>query len=115
MENSLGWQKVVEDLAGDEHVTRAELKEVTLWFPSLLMTRNHAHSLVKSMTDDEKARAFTKEGESSSEEEYEVTVIFNDEQEVHMFAPVVDAEGDKDLPIDVEALPDMPDIVKMEV
>ncbi|KAI5014953.1 hypothetical protein ZWY2020_056343 [Hordeum vulgare] len=53
MDNSLTWHMLVEDLATDDHVAHAELKEIVRWFPSLEMMRNHACGLVKAMTDGE--------------------------------------------------------------
>ena len=52
------------------------------------------------------------DNESADEEEVEVVVLSNDEpNEVQMVAPAVDAkEGDKNLPIIVEVLPDVPDV-----
>lgn len=63
---------------------------------------------------------------STGWEEPEVIVLSDDEPEVQMAAPVVPEpevqmvapvarEGDKHRPIDVDALPDVPDIVKKEV
>ena len=55
--------------------------------------------------------------ESSGEEEIEVVVLSDDEpDDVVMLPPVVAGnEGDRDLPIDVDLLPEVPDIVKKEV
>ena len=55
---------------------------------------------------------------SSGDEEVSVVVLSDDEEEdeIQMMAPVHNAnEGDRDLPIDVEVLPDVTDIVKQEV
>lgn len=58
MDRSIAWQRAVEDLARDDEAARAELKEISRWFPSLQMMLIHARGLVKVMTDDEKLRAF---------------------------------------------------------
>ena len=58
---------------------------------------------------------------SSGDEEVSVVVLSDDdeeeeEDEIQMVAPVHNGrEGDRDLPIDVEVLPDVPDIVKQEL
>ena len=57
---------------------------------------------------------------SSDDDEVSVIVLSDDEEEeeneIQMLAPVHNArEGDRDLPIDVEVLPDVPDIVKQEL
>ena len=58
---------------------------------------------------------------SSDTVEVSLVVLSDDEEEaeedeIQMVAPVHNArEGDRDLPIDVEVLPDVPDIVKQEV
>ena len=57
MDGSLGWQRAVEDLAGNDQAARAELQEIARWFPSIQMMRNHARGLIKAMTDDERHRA----------------------------------------------------------
>ena len=57
MDGSLGWQRAVEDLAGNDQAARAELQEIARWFPSIQMMRTHARGLIKVMTDDEKLRA----------------------------------------------------------
>ncbi|KAI4975849.1 hypothetical protein ZWY2020_049456 [Hordeum vulgare] len=58
MDQSIAWQKVVQDLAGDNQETREQLREITGWFPSIEMMRNHAHGLIKVMREDEKLHAF---------------------------------------------------------
>ncbi|KAI4981818.1 hypothetical protein ZWY2020_022310 [Hordeum vulgare] len=58
MDGRLGWQKVVEDLAGNHQHLRAQYGEIARWFPSVQMMRNHARGLVKVMTSAEKQRAF---------------------------------------------------------
>ena len=58
MEKSLGWQRAMMDLAGDDEGWRAQLTEVCGWFPSTEMLVNHARGLVKVLTDAEKKRAF---------------------------------------------------------
>ena len=57
------------------------------------------------------------DSESSGEEEIEVVVLSDDEpDDVVMLPPVVAGnEGDRELPIDVDLLPEVPDIVKQEV
>ena len=58
---------------------------------------------------------------SSDTVEVSLVVLSDDEEEaeedeIQMVAPVHNArEGDRDLPIDVEVLPDVPDIVKQEL
>ena len=58
---------------------------------------------------------------SSDTVEVSLVVLSDDEEEaeedeIQMVAPVHNArEGDRDLPIDVEVLPDVPDIVKKEL
>ncbi|KAI4984787.1 hypothetical protein ZWY2020_017417 [Hordeum vulgare] len=47
MDQSIAWQKAVQDLAGDNQEIREELREITGWFPSIEMTRNHARGLIK--------------------------------------------------------------------
>jgi hypothetical protein len=54
MDGSLGWQRAIEDLGGDDQAARAELKEIMRWFPSLQMMQNHARGLIKVMMEDEK-------------------------------------------------------------
>ena len=58
MERSLGWQRAMMDLAGDDEGWRAQLTEVCGWFPSTEMLVNHARGLVKVLTDAERKRAF---------------------------------------------------------
>ncbi|KAI5009371.1 hypothetical protein ZWY2020_011508 [Hordeum vulgare] len=53
MDASIGWQKVVQDLAGDNEEIREQLREITGWFPSIEMMRNHARGLIKVMREDE--------------------------------------------------------------
>ena len=57
MENSPAWQRVIDDLAGDDKAMRADLTEIGKWFPSCVMLRHHACGLLKVMTDDELDRA----------------------------------------------------------
>ncbi|KAI5009379.1 hypothetical protein ZWY2020_011516 [Hordeum vulgare] len=57
MDASIGWQKVVQDLAGDNEEIREQLREITGWFPSIEMMRNHARGLIKVMREGE-AHAF---------------------------------------------------------
>ncbi|KAI5007906.1 hypothetical protein ZWY2020_008954 [Hordeum vulgare] len=47
MDASIGWQKAVQDLAGDNDEIREQLREITGWFPSIKMMRNHARGLIK--------------------------------------------------------------------
>ena len=222
MDNHPAWQRMVDELAGDDEVARAELQEIGRWFPSVEMLANHARGLIDVMTDDEKRRALVDgpgtppanilrfamaetrsddprqrarwwmyrsattpqpqpdpkrvwsrmqrvqdmvlalpapaplvhiddddvslssdseyckvnsdndsgyRGDSDSSDSYassdtvEVSlVVLSDdkeeaeEDEIQMVAPVHNArEGDRDLPIDVEVLPDVPDIVKQEL
>ncbi|KAE8807781.1 hypothetical protein D1007_15941 [Hordeum vulgare] len=58
IDDSLGWQKAVEDLAGNNQQLRAQYREIARWFPSVQMMRNHARGLAKVMTVAEKQRAF---------------------------------------------------------
>ncbi|KAI5016804.1 hypothetical protein ZWY2020_028709 [Hordeum vulgare] len=58
MDASIGWQKAMQDLAGDNEEIREQLREITSWFPSIEMMRNHARGLIKVMREDEKVRAF---------------------------------------------------------
>ena len=51
MERSLGWQRAMMKLAGDDEGCRAQLTEVCGWFPSTEMLVNHARGLVKVLTD----------------------------------------------------------------
>ena len=56
------------------------------------------------------------DSESSGEEDIEVVVLSDDESDDVVMAPIVAGnEGDRDLPIDVDLLPEVPDIVKKEV
>ncbi|KAI4972389.1 hypothetical protein ZWY2020_003314 [Hordeum vulgare] len=57
MDASIGWQKAVQDLTADNEEIREQLREITGWFPSIEMMRNHAHGLIKVMREDEKVRA----------------------------------------------------------
>ncbi|KAI4983908.1 hypothetical protein ZWY2020_030253 [Hordeum vulgare] len=58
MDQSLGWQKAVEELAGNNQEMHTQYREILRWFPTVQMMRNHAHGLVKVMTTSEKQRAF---------------------------------------------------------
>ncbi|KAI4968200.1 hypothetical protein ZWY2020_005312 [Hordeum vulgare] len=58
MDQSIAWQKAVQDVAGDNQEIREQLCEITGWFPSIKMMRNHACGLIKVMREDEKLRAF---------------------------------------------------------
>ena len=58
MDASIGWRKAVQDLAGDNEEIREQLREITGWFPSIEMMRNHTRGLIKVMRQDEKLRAF---------------------------------------------------------
>ncbi|KAI4977584.1 hypothetical protein ZWY2020_059721 [Hordeum vulgare] len=58
MDDSLGWQKAVEELASNNQQLRAQYREIACWFPSVQMMRNHARGLLKVMTSAEKQRAF---------------------------------------------------------
>ena len=62
MDKTPAWQRVIEDLAGDDDALRADLKEIARWFPSGQMLLHHALGLVKVMTDDEKRRAMPAPG-----------------------------------------------------
>ncbi|KAE8782668.1 hypothetical protein D1007_43937 [Hordeum vulgare] len=57
MEQSLGWQKAIEDLVGNHVQIREQYREIARWFPSVQMMRNHARGFVKVMTEAEKLRA----------------------------------------------------------
>ncbi|KAI5013195.1 hypothetical protein ZWY2020_028149 [Hordeum vulgare] len=50
--------KAVQDLVGDNQEIREKLREITGWFPSIEMMRNHARGLIKVMREDEKLHAF---------------------------------------------------------
>ncbi|KAI5009131.1 hypothetical protein ZWY2020_010179 [Hordeum vulgare] len=50
MDQSIGWQKAVQDLADDNQEIREQLREITGWFPSIEMMRNHARGLIKIFT-----------------------------------------------------------------
>ena len=54
----MDWQLAIEELAGNNHELRAQYREITRWFPSTAMLRNHARGLVKVMTPAERQRAF---------------------------------------------------------
>ena len=58
MDQSIAWQKSVQDLAGNNQEIREQLREITGWFPSIEMMRNHARGLIKVMREDEKLCAF---------------------------------------------------------
>ncbi|KAE8815879.1 hypothetical protein D1007_06715 [Hordeum vulgare] len=58
MDQSIAWQKAVQDLAGNNQEIREQLCEIMGWFPSIEMMRNHARRLIKVMREDEKLRAF---------------------------------------------------------
>ncbi|KAE8771469.1 hypothetical protein D1007_56637 [Hordeum vulgare] len=58
MDQSITWQKAVQDLAGNNQKIREQLREITGWFPSIEMMRNYARGLIKVMREDEKLRAF---------------------------------------------------------
>ncbi|KAI4994776.1 hypothetical protein ZWY2020_034679 [Hordeum vulgare] len=58
MDQSIVSQKAVQDLAGDNQEILEQLHEITGWFPSIEMMRNHARGLIKVMREDEKLRAF---------------------------------------------------------
>ncbi|KAI5002220.1 hypothetical protein ZWY2020_026870 [Hordeum vulgare] len=58
MDQSIAWQKAVQDLAGDNQEICEQLREITGWFPSIEMMRNHARGLIKVMREDEKLCAF---------------------------------------------------------
>ncbi|KAI5000463.1 hypothetical protein ZWY2020_005052 [Hordeum vulgare] len=47
MDQSIAWQKAVQDLAGDNQEICEQLREITGLFPSIEMMRNHAHGLIK--------------------------------------------------------------------
>ncbi|KAI5011585.1 hypothetical protein ZWY2020_013722 [Hordeum vulgare] len=57
MDQSIAWQKVVQDLTGDNQEIREQLREITGWFPSVEMMQNHGCGLIKVMREDEKLRA----------------------------------------------------------
>ncbi|KAI5009624.1 hypothetical protein ZWY2020_011761 [Hordeum vulgare] len=57
MDQSIGWQKAMQDLADDNQEIREQLREITGWFPSIEMMQNHARGLIKVMREDEKLRA----------------------------------------------------------
>ncbi|KAI5009788.1 hypothetical protein ZWY2020_011925 [Hordeum vulgare] len=54
MDASIGCQKAVQDLAGDNEEIREQLWEIMGWFPSNEMMRNHVCGLIKVMREDEK-------------------------------------------------------------
>ncbi|KAI5006496.1 hypothetical protein ZWY2020_033739 [Hordeum vulgare] len=58
MDQSIAWQKAVQELASDNQEICEQLREITGWFPSIEMMRNHARGLIKVMREDEKLRAF---------------------------------------------------------
>ena len=58
MEKSLGWQRAMMKLAGDDEGWRAQLVEVCGWFPSTEMLVNHTCGLIKVLTDAKRKRAF---------------------------------------------------------
>ncbi|KAI4994472.1 hypothetical protein ZWY2020_034113 [Hordeum vulgare] len=58
MDQSIAWQKAVQDLAGNNQEIREQLCEITGWFPSIEMMQNHARGLIKVMREDEKLHAF---------------------------------------------------------
>ncbi|KAE8817151.1 hypothetical protein D1007_05360 [Hordeum vulgare] len=58
MDQSIAWQKAVQDLTGNNQEIHEQLREITGWFPSIEMMRNHARGLIKVMREDEKLRAF---------------------------------------------------------
>ncbi|KAI5020877.1 hypothetical protein ZWY2020_054287 [Hordeum vulgare] len=47
MDASICWQKAVQDLADDNQDIREQLREITGWFPSIEMMRDHARGLIK--------------------------------------------------------------------
>ncbi|KAI4989307.1 hypothetical protein ZWY2020_036624 [Hordeum vulgare] len=47
MDQSIAWQKVVQDLAGNNQEIREQLREITGWFPNIEMMRNDARGLIK--------------------------------------------------------------------
>ncbi|KAI5016110.1 hypothetical protein ZWY2020_005961 [Hordeum vulgare] len=47
MDQSIAWQKAMQDLAGNNQEIREQLREITGWFPSIEMMRNHARGLIK--------------------------------------------------------------------
>ncbi|KAI4996371.1 hypothetical protein ZWY2020_051156 [Hordeum vulgare] len=58
MDQSIGWQKAVQDLTGNNQEIHEQLREITGWFPSIEMMRNHARGLIKVMREGEKLCAF---------------------------------------------------------
>ncbi|KAI5002358.1 hypothetical protein ZWY2020_027008 [Hordeum vulgare] len=51
MDQSIAWQNFVQDLAGDNQEIHEQLREITGWFPSIEMMRNHARGLIKAMRE----------------------------------------------------------------
>ncbi|KAI5007714.1 hypothetical protein ZWY2020_008762 [Hordeum vulgare] len=51
MDQSIAWQKAVQDLADNNQEIHEQLREITGWFPSIEMMRNHARGLIKCTTD----------------------------------------------------------------
>ncbi|KAI4984571.1 hypothetical protein ZWY2020_017201 [Hordeum vulgare] len=167
MDDSLGWKKAVEELAGNNQQLRAQYREIARWYPSVQMMRNHACGLVKVTTFAEKQHAFPAgfnippptilltehvtdavlalpapintaywenrnpwvlgpdddsddDTSNDSDDEVEELVVLSDEVEeepiVQLLAPVIDAvEGDKNLPIDVEKLSEVADLLEVVV
>ncbi|KAI4999489.1 hypothetical protein ZWY2020_004078 [Hordeum vulgare] len=163
MEQSLGWQKAIEDLAGNHVQIREQYREIARWFPSVQMMRNIARSLVKVMTEAEKLHGFPggqsipaatvllwalREATTSndplqrarwwmyrsstvpplpdihhepdddrvSDDDFVELSDDEEEVEVEMVGTVVaTVEGDKEIPIDVEKLPDVRDLEAVRV
>ncbi|KAE8788756.1 putative CBL-interacting protein kinase 13 [Hordeum vulgare] len=49
MDNTPAWQRAIKDLTGADHVARVELKEITRWFPSVQMLRNHVCGIIEML------------------------------------------------------------------
>ncbi|KAE8773693.1 MATE efflux family protein 3, chloroplastic [Hordeum vulgare] len=148
MDRILGWHKVVEELTGNNQELRAQYREIAGWFASVQMMRNHARGLVKVMTAAEKQHAFPRgfivppvtillwamcEAEGSPNPRQRAhwwmyrssTTPPAGEDHVRVTCAAAGAvldevEGHKNLPIDVEKLPEVADlpeavVVKQEV
>ncbi|KAI5012674.1 hypothetical protein ZWY2020_024940 [Hordeum vulgare] len=108
MDNTPAWQRAINDLTGADHVARVELKEITRWFPSVQMLRNHVCGIIEMLQNRE---GHAHDGSIS------LVVLSDDELEevVEVVAPIVNArQGDRNLPIDVELLSDAPLVPKKE-
>ncbi|KAI5020335.1 hypothetical protein ZWY2020_045223 [Hordeum vulgare] len=118
MEQSLGWHKAIEDLAGNHVQIREQYREIARWFPSVKMMRNHARGLVKERLHPEILLGPSGDSNDDRVSDDDFVELFDDEEEVEveMVGAVVAAvEGDKEIPIDVEKLPDVRDLEALRV